>query len=198
MAISLAIFASGTGSNAQKIIEYFKNHPAVHVSLVVSNNSRAGVLGIAQNAGIETLILDKQRFRNGDGYAGLLKQKGIGFIVLAGFLWKVPDTLLDAYPGKIVNIHPALLPKYGGKGMYGKFVHEAVLAAGEKESGITIHYVDNVYDHGRIIFQESCTVDPGDDPDSLAMKVHQLEHLHFAPVLEKILLSLADAKQDLK
>ncbi len=198
MAINLAIFASGTGSNAQKIIEHFKNHPVVQVTLVVSNNSRAGVLDIARNSGIETLILDKQRFRNGDGYVGLLKEKRISFIVLAGFLWKVPDTLLDAYPGKIVNIHPALLPKYGGKGMYGKFVHEAVLAAGETESGITIHYVDGLYDHGRIIFQESCSIDQGDDPDSLAMKVHRLEHLHFAPVLEKILLSLTDAKQDLK
>jgi folate-dependent phosphoribosylglycinamide formyltransferase PurN len=169
--VSIAIFASGTGSNAQQIIQHFAGNPQVRVALIVSNKPNAGVLDKARAASIPTLII------------------GIDFIVLAGVLWKVPADLIKAYPSRIVNIHPALLPKYGGKGMYGHFVHEAVIAAGEKESGITIHYVDEQYDHGGTIFQATCEVKPDDTPDSLAERIHQLEHQHFPTVIESVLQS---------
>jgi phosphoribosylglycinamide formyltransferase-1 len=185
----IAIFASGTGSNAQKIIEYFKNHPAIKIALVVSNKPDAGVLTIAQSHHIPTLIIEKEKFFKKDGYVTELKQFTIDFIVLAGFLWKIPTTLIGAYPNKIVNIHPALLPRYGGKGMYGHFVHEAVINAKETESGITIHYVDEQYDHGNTILQINCPVTAADTPDSLAQKIHLLEHTHFAPVIEKCVLN---------
>ena len=132
-----------------------------------------------RNAGIPVLMIEKEQFLKGDGYVDELKDAGIDFIVLAGFLWKIPSKLIAAFPNRIINIHPALLPKYGGKGMYGHFVHEAVIAAGEKESGISIHYVDEWYDHGNIIFQASCPVDANDDADSLAQKIHVLEHTHY-------------------
>ena len=153
---SIAIFASGAGSNARKIIEHFSQHPKIRVDLIVCNKPTAGVLNIADEHGIPTLILDKEQFFRGNAYVDEFKVDDIEFIVLAGFLWKVPDALVHAYPGKIVNIHPALLPKYGGKGMYGNFVHEAVIANKENESGISIHLVDEVYDHGKIIFQATC------------------------------------------
>ena len=187
MAVKLAIFASGAGSNARKIIEYFRNSPQIDVSLIVCNHPGAGVMEIAHSNGIQTLLIERQRFMKADAYLPVLNEHLIDFIVLAGFLWKVPKSLIVAYPQKIINIHPALLPKYGGKGMYGHFVHEAVIASGEKESGITIHYVDPLYDHGDIIFQATCPVEPGDNADSLAQKIHLLEHRHFAPVIEQVL-----------
>ena len=187
----LAIFASGTGSNAQKIIDHFRNHPSVKIALIVTNKPGAGVLNIAVKEGIDTLNIEKERFFRGDAYVPDLQEKDISFIVLAGFLWKVPIALINAYPQAIVNIHPALLPKYGGKGMYGSFVHEAVVNAREKESGITIHYVDEHYDHGDNIFQAKCAVDPGDTPEMVAKKVQKLEHLHFPAVVEKLLLNEA-------
>lgn len=180
----IAIFASGTGSNAQKIIEQVPG-----VALIISNKPDAGVLAIAERNGIPTMVLDKERFLRGDGYVPELNKMGIGLIVLAGFLWKVPVTLIKAFPRRIINIHPALLPKYGGKGMYGHFVHEAVIAAGEKESGISIHYVDELYDHGQVILQAICAIEPGDTPESLAKKVQALEHRHF-PAAVKLLTSL--------
>ena len=183
----LAIFASGTGTNAEQIIQHFKGHSNVQVRLVVSNKPGAGVVQVAEWAGIPVLIIEKDRFLQGDAYVEELKKQGIDFIVLAGFLWKIPSRLIAAYPGSIVNIHPALLPKYGGKGMYGHFVHEAVIAAGEKESGISVHYVDEWYDHGNIIFQARCPVAPTDDPGSLARKIHILEHTHYPTVIEKLL-----------
>ena len=183
--IHLAIFASGTGSNTQKIIDYFRYHSAVSVSLIVSNQPNAGVLSIAAKEGIPTLLLEKERFFRGDGYVPELQKRHIGFIVLAGFLWKIPSSLIAAWPGTIINIHPALLPKYGGKGMYGSRVHEAVLANGEKESGITIHFVDELYDHGNIIFQASCPIVEEDTPETLAQKIHLLEHVHYPLVIEK-------------
>lgn len=186
---SIAIFASGTGSNAQKIIEHFRNHPSIRVALVVSNKATAGVLDKAAAAGIPTLLIDKERFFRGDGFVPELTTLGIDFIVLAGFLWKVPPSLIQAYPSRMINIHPALLPKYGGKGMYGNFVHEAVIAAGEKESGITIHYVDEQYDHGGTIFQATCPVFPEDTPETLANRIHALEHQHFPAVIESVILS---------
>lgn len=183
---SIAIFASGAGSNARKIIEHFSQHPKVRVELVVCNKPHAGVLNIADEHGIPTLLLDKEQFFRGNAYVDEFKVDDIEFIVLAGFLWKIPDALIHAYPEKIVNIHPALLPKYGGKGMYGNFVHEAVIANKEKESGISIHLVDEVYDHGKIIFQAKCEVKKDDTPESLAARIHELEHKHYAKVIEQL------------
>lgn len=184
----MAIFASGAGSNAQKIIEYFKLRPDIgKVELVVCNKPGAGVLDIAKQYNIETMLIDKEKFFNSGTYIKVLEQKDIKFIILAGFLWKVPVSLIQAFPNHIVNIHPALLPKYGGKGMYGNYVHEAVIAAGEKESGITIHYVDELYDHGNIIFQETCSIAPGENAATLAQKIHLLEHEHYPVVIEGVL-----------
>jgi len=183
----MAIFASGAGTNANKIINYFRGHTHINISLIVSNKPEAGVLKIAEREKIPTLIIEKEKFFRGNAYSNELKEAGIDFIVLAGFLWKIPSQLIKAYPHKIINIHPALLPKYGGKGMYGKHVHEAVIKAGEKESGITIHYVDEIYDHGKIIFQAICPVLPDDNPDALANRIHQLEHEHYSGVIENLL-----------
>ena len=203
--IHVAIFASGAGSNAKKIIEYFENKSTpVKISLIVCNVQGAGVLDIAKSKGIPTLMINKTEFAS-TGYVESLHNADIHFIVLAGFLWKVPEVLVHAYqPGMkidssvvngkvntakgIINIHPALLPNYGGKGMYGSRVHEAVVAAGEKETGITIHWVDAHYDKGDIIFQASCAVEPSDTPTTVADKIHVLEHQHFAPTIEQILL----------
>jgi len=197
--IHIAIFASGAGSNARKIIDYFEKRTAgssvnstgtksaaIKVSLIVCNVPGAGVLEIAKEKGIPSLIINKADF-NATGYLESLQNADINFIVLAGFLWKVPEVLVRAYPKAIINIHPALLPKYGGKGMYGVHVHEAVIAAGEKESGITIHWVNEHYDEGAIIFQAKCSIDANDTADTLANKIHALEHAHFAPTIEKLL-----------
>ena len=197
--IHIAIFASGTGTNARKIIEYFEKRAFISsngleskaayikVSLIVCNVASAGVLEIAKEKGIPSLIINKADFTT-TGYVESLQNADINFIVLAGFLWKVPEVLVRAYPKVIINIHPALLPKYGGKGMYGARVHEAVIAAGEKESGITIHWVNEHYDEGSIIFQASCSIDTSDTPETLANKIHALEHAHFAPTIEKLLV----------
>jgi folate-dependent phosphoribosylglycinamide formyltransferase PurN len=196
--IHVAIFASGAGSNARKIIEYFENQYVsefvsgakasrpIKVSLIVCNVPTAGVLEIAKEKGIPTLLINKTEFASG-GYVESLKNADIDFIVLAGFLWKVPEVLVNAFPKAIVNIHPALLPNYGGKGMYGSRVHEAVITAGESKSGITIHWVDANYDEGDTIFQAECIIEAGDTPEVLAQKIHALEHQHFAPVIEKLL-----------
>ena len=183
----IAIFASGAGSNAQKIINYFNTNNTAKIELVVCNKEGAGVLDIAKKYTIDTLLIEKDKFFNTDIYIRELQKRGIRLIVLAGFLWKVPSLLINAYPNRIVNIHPALLPKYGGKGMYGNRVHETVIAAGDKESGITIHYVDELYDHGNIIFQATCKIDEKDTPGSLAQKIHLLEHQHYPTVIDKIL-----------
>lgn len=183
----IAIFASGTGTNAQKLIDHFRLHKTVRVALIVSNQPKAGVLSIAAAENIPVLLIDKERFFRGDGYVPELQSRGIDFLVLAGFLWKIPVSLLKAYPQRILNIHPALLPSYGGKGMYGAFVHQAVLDHGEKETGITIHLVDEIYDHGRIIFQATCPVLPGDSATSLAKRVAVLEHEHYPAQVERLL-----------
>jgi len=203
--IHVAIFASGAGTNAKKIIEYFENKSTpIKISLIVCNVPGAGVLDIAKSKGIPTLMINKAEFTS-TGYVESLHIADIHFIVLAGFLWKVPEVLVHAYqPGMkidanvvngktntargIINIHPALLPNYGGKGMYGSRVHEAVVAAGEKETGITIHWVDAHYDEGDIIFQASCSIEPSDTPNVVAEKIHVLEHQHFAPTIEKLLM----------
>lgn len=183
----IAIFASGAGSNAEKIIHHLKGHPSIKVALVVCNKPGAGVLDIAAANQVPVLLIEKERFFRGDSYLPELKRYEIDFIVLAGFLWKIPGALIAAYPNRMINIHPALLPKYGGKGMYGMKVHEAVLLAGEKESGITIHYVNEHFDEGEHIFQASCAIEAHDTPESLAQKVHQLEHRHFPEEVVKIL-----------
>ena len=183
----LAVFASGAGSNAQKIITHFSGADrGCTISLVVCNKPEAGVLKIAAKENIPTILIEKERFFRGDAYAPELLNQRIDFVVLAGFLWKIPQALINAYPRRIINIHPALLPKYGGKGMYGSFVHQAVIAAKEEESGITIHYVDEHYDHGDIIFQAKCSVEPGDDHESLSRKIHSLEHLHYPLIIEHV------------
>ncbi|MEP6926545.1 MAG: phosphoribosylglycinamide formyltransferase [Ginsengibacter sp.] len=182
----LAIFASGAGSNAQKIIEHFKNSTLAKIDLIVSNKPGAGVLKIAANENIQVLIIEKALF-NDSGYLEELRSHHIDFIVLAGFLWKLPSILINAYKGKIINIHPALLPSYGGKGMYGNAVHAAVLNAKEKQTGITIHYVDEKYDHGEIIFQKECTIDENETVESLAQKVHKLEHYYYPKQIETLL-----------
>lgn len=183
----IAIFASGAGSNAEKIINHFATSTTVKVALVVCNKPGAGVLLIASRAGIPSLLIEKEQFFKGDGYLPELKKHHIDFIVLAGFLWKMPATLLNAYPKKTVNIHPALLPKYGGKGMYGHAVHEAVIAAGDNESGITIHFVDELYDHGEVIFQAKCEVSHHDTAETLAQKIHILEHANYPSVIAEVL-----------
>ncbi|MFZ9589365.1 MAG: phosphoribosylglycinamide formyltransferase [Chitinophagaceae bacterium] len=184
----LAIFASGKGSNAEKIIQHFINHNNIHISLIVSNKQQAGVLDIAQRNKIPTMLLDKKKFMETDEYVQYIKNQGITHIILAGFLLKVPDNLINSYNNKIVNIHPALLPAYGGKGMYGEHVHQAVIQAGEKESGITIHLVDEEYDHGKTLFQAKVVVDPNETSTSLAEKIHKLEHEHYPSVIEKWVL----------
>ncbi len=202
--IHVAIFASGAGSNAKKIIEYFENRSSrIKISLIVCNVPGAGVLEIAKSKGIPTLMINKTEFAS-TGYVESLHNADIHFIVLAGFLWKVPEVLVNAYqPGMkidssmvngktntakgIINIHPALLPNYGGKGMYGTRVHEAVVAAGEKETGITIHWVDAHYDEGDIILQKKCGIEHTDTPSTVAQKIHLLEHQYFAPTIEEIL-----------
>ena len=185
--IRLAIFASGTGSNAEKIIEHFKNNPAVKVVLIVTNNAKAGVIKIAEKSHIPTLFIEKKAFFEGNSYINELKSEKVDFIILAGFLWKIPASLINEYAGRIINIHPALLPNHGGKGMYGNFVHQAVIDQKEKESGITIHYVDDQYDHGKVIFQAICPVYENDTADTLAERIHVLEHQYYPAIIEKIL-----------
>ncbi len=185
--INIAIFASGSGSNARKIMEHFKNHPSVKVALVVSNKKDAGVLDIAKEYGIDTLTVSKSTFYETDNILTSLSDYNISFIVLAGFLLLVPQYIIRHFNKKIVNIHPALLPKFGGKGMFGIHVHEAVKEAGEKETGITIHYCNEHYDEGNVIFQARCPVFPNDTAEDIAKKVLSLEHEHFAKVIEQVL-----------
>jgi phosphoribosylglycinamide formyltransferase-1 len=192
--IRIAIFASGAGSNAQKIIDHFRQHTEIKIALIVCNKPGAGVLTIAEKENIPTLLIEKEQFFRGNAYVDELKQHNVDFIVLAGFLWKVPVALVKAYPQSIINIHPALLPNYGGKGMYGRFVHEAVIAAKDKESGISIHYVDELYDHGKLIFQARCTIDETDTADSLAQKIHALEHELYPIIVEKLVRELQNRR----
>ncbi|HEX7844657.1 MAG TPA: phosphoribosylglycinamide formyltransferase [Chitinophagaceae bacterium] len=179
----IAIFASGAGSNAKVIIEKASGY---EIALIVTNKSNAGVLAIASDNNIPSLVIDKEKFFDGNGYVDELRANNIDLIVLAGFLWKIPGTLIAAFPDRIINIHPALLPNYGGKGMYGHHVHQAVLDNKEKESGITIHYVDGHYDNGDIIFQARCPIMEHDTADSLAKRVQALEHAFYPKVVAEI------------
>lgn len=185
----IAIFASGTGTNALNIIRYFKTSSTGEVVLVLSNKRHAKVLEKAECEDIKSLYFDKASLYESGKVLDLLENYEIDLIVLAGFLLKFPNHIIKEFPRKVINIHPALLPKYGGKGMYGRFVHEAVIANGEEESGITIHFVNSEYDEGTIIFQASIPVLPQDSPESLASRIHELEHKHFPKVIENLLIS---------
>lgn len=191
----IAIFASGTGSNALKIMQYFQQHPTISVDLLVCNKPGAGVIHHAEKYSVPVLLIEKERFFRGDAYIPVLHQHRISCIVLAGFLWKIPAALVAAYPNKMLNIHPALLPKFGGKGMYGEFVHRAVLEAGEQESGISIHLVNEHFDEGEVIFQATCPIEANETPHSLAQKIHQLEHAHFSRVIEQFIQKNTKASQ---
>lgn len=183
---TIIIFASGQGSNARAIIEHFKKTGAARVALIVCNKPQASVLDIAREEDIPTLLVDKASF-NEPAFLQALQSHNPDMLVLAGFLWKVPDAVIAAFPQRIVNIHPALLPAYGGKGMYGQHVHEAVLAAGERESGITIHYVNEVYDSGAIILQARCPINKTDTATAIANRIHLLEHFYY-PITVSFLL----------
>ena len=184
----IAIFASGTGSNAEKIIAYFKNHPTIKVHMIVSNKEDAAVIEIAKKNNIIYKIFNRKILLDDPQLlADELRKGKIDFIILAGFLLKIPVVIIHAYQKRIINIHPALLPRYGGEGMYGMNVHQAVIANKEKKSGLTIHYVDEVYDHGEIIFQQACDILPTDTPLTLAKKIQALEHMHFPSIIEKLI-----------
>jgi len=187
---NIAIFASGSGTNAENLIRFFRTSHFGRVSLVLSNRKEAGVLTRAQALDVEAIIFTKEQFYHSDEVLNLLLERDIDFVVLAGFLWLVPDQLLQAYKNKMINIHPALLPKYGGKGMFGHHVHEAVIRNQEAESGITIHYVNREYDEGHIVFQARCEVKADDTPETLASRIHQLEYQHFPVVVENVLKEL--------
>lgn len=189
---NIAIFASGSGTNAENIIKFFSTSKTARVSLVLSNKREAYVLKRAATLNVRSVFFDHKELYEKDKVLRYLSMYKIDFIVLAGFLWLIPENILDIYDKRIVNIHPALLPGYGGKGMYGEIVHEAVIAHHEKESGITIHYVNKAYDKGDIIFQTRCMIDPGDTPATLATKVHELEYKYFPVVIEELVEKLPD------
>ncbi len=186
----IAIFATGGGSNAQKIIEHFKDNNETQVSLIISNKENAGVIDKAKAHNIPTLIINRHEFYKTKDILKKLHTFDIDFIVLAGFLWLIPNYLVKEFPNRIVNIHPALLPKYGGKGMYGMNVHRAVFEAKEEESGMTIHFVNEHYDEGAIIFQAKCLLDTTNSPEDIAQKVLELEHQYYPKVIEKVIREL--------
>lgn len=182
---TIVVFASGSGTNAEKIISYFEKVTAVEVSKVYTNNPNAGVITRAESKGVSTRVFNRESYNN--ELLDELKIANPTLVVLAGFLWKIPPSFIEAFPKKIINIHPSLLPKYGGKGMYGKHVFEAIVANNEAETGITIHYVNEFYDEGAIIFQAKTTLLPSDTTEIVAQKTHALEHTHFAPEIHKLL-----------
>ena len=188
----ISILASGTGTNAENIIRYFSNDRTAKVTLVLSNRSQAEVLARAAALGVDTFFFDRSQFYDSCEILTMLQKRGTDLLVLAGFLWLIPANIIEAYRGRIINIHPALLPRFGGSGMYGDRVHRAVLDAGCKESGITIHHVNEQYDAGDIIFQATCPVLPSDDVHSLASRVHALEYEHYPAVIKQILEETAD------
>lgn len=179
----IAVFASGSGTNAERLFQHFKNHPNVEVALLLSNNPAAFALVRARKFGIDSKVFNRQQLNEGE-VLSWLEKAGITHIVLAGFMWLIPMNLIHAFPDRIINIHPALLPKFGGKGMYGSKVHEAVRMAGESETGITIHLVNEHYDEGAILFQARTSVDPNDSPERIATKVHELEYRYYPVTVE--------------
>ncbi len=186
--INLAIFASGTGTNARKIIEHFEEHNQIKVALILTNKPKAKVLDIADEYKIPSVVVNRKDFFDTSTTIENLESFNIGFIVLAGFLWLIPQNLIEVYENKIINIHPSLLPKYGGKGMYGMNVHQAVVDNNEKETGITIHFVNEKFDDGKIIFQARCILDKKDAPNDVAKKVQFLEHKYFSDILEQTII----------
>lgn len=184
---NLAVFASGNGTNAEKIFERFHEHPSAQVALLLTNNPSAGVIARAARFKVSVEVVDKSILSKTDDIVKTLQAHQVDWIALAGFMLMVPQNLIDAFPNRIVNIHPALLPAYGGKGMYGMHVHRAVVEAKEKVSGITIHYVNERYDEGAIIFQASCPVQPNDTAEILAEKVHRLEHQYYPQIIEELM-----------
>lgn len=187
---NIAIFASGSGTNTENIIRYFSNRNSARVALVLSNKRNAMVLKRSEDLDVDTCFFESDDFYRSETVLQKLREYNIDFIVLAGFLWLVPESLISNYTSRIVNIHPALLPAYGGKGMYGESVHRAVLENRETESGITIHYVNGIYDSGDIIFQAKCEVKPDDTCETLALRVHQLEYIYFPSVIEELISKL--------
>lgn len=183
----IAIFASGSGSNAEKIAEYFSENDQIEVRLILTNNPDAGVIKRAKKFHIPVLVFDRHLFYQTERILETLQNEKIDYVILAGFMMLIPPYLVSGFENKMLNIHPALLPKFGGKGMYGQFVHEAVVAAGEKESGITIHFVNEHYDEGNVIFQATCEVLPTDTADQVADKIHALEHAHFPRVIDELI-----------
>ncbi|PCH70377.1 MAG: phosphoribosylglycinamide formyltransferase [Bacteroidales bacterium] len=182
----LAIFASGSGSNTENIVKYFSKKPDLEISAILSNNANAFVLSRAKKLNIPTLVFSRSEFNKTDKIIDFLAEKKIDFVVLAGFLWLLPLNLLRKYPDSIVNIHPALLPKYGGRGMYGMNVHKAVVENKEKESGITIHMINEKYDEGKIVFQAKCNISLNDTPEDVAEKIHKLEYEFFPKIIEQL------------
>ena len=187
--VQIAIFASGSGTNAENIIKYFENHPTIKVNRVYTNKASAGVIARAKALDTGVEVFDREAFKNPDSLCRQIKNAGIDYIILAGFLWLMPKHFVQAFDRKILNIHPALLPAFGGKGMYGDAVHKAVLANGEWKSGITIHLVNEVYDAGAVLFQKQLLVCSNDTPDSLASRIHSLEYQYFPEVIETYILS---------
>ena len=185
--IKIAIFASGSGTNAENIVDFFKMDSHIKVSLILSNKNSAYVLERARKLNIKSAVFTPDQLNNSSFVDSILDEEKIDAIILSGFLLKVPDRLIAKYSGKIINIHPALLPKFGGKGMYGMKVHKAVIDSGDTQSGITIHLVDEYYDNGTILFQSTCNIEPGDTPESLAEKIHKLEYRYFPEVIGKYL-----------
>lgn len=186
----IAVFASGSGSNAENIVKFFRNNDLARVTIILSNKRDAYVLERAQQLGVPSISFNREDFYNSDKIVRTLEEQKIDLVVLAGFLWLVPQSLIEKYDGRIVNIHPALLPKYGGKGMFGMNVHNAVVAEKETETGITIHYVNGRYDEGNVIFQAKVSVNPSDTPEMVADKVHHLEYEHFPKIVEKLIATL--------
>lgn len=184
--VRIVIFASGSGSNAERIIEYFEKKGGVEVVMILTNNPQAGVIERGRRLGVPTLIFDRKTFTQTDKIVEILRYQAVDWVILAGFLWLVPQNIIRAYHNRIINIHPALLPKYGGKGMWGHHVHQAVVDNREKESGITIHMVDEKYDEGKVIFQASCSVDENDTAETVAQKIHLLEYEHFPVIIDKV------------
>lgn len=187
---NIALFASGSGTNVENIAKYFSANTKVNVKLILSNKKDAFVLERAKKLGIKSVVFNKEQFANSNQIVDLLLNENIHLVVLAGFLWLVPKNLVQAFPNKILNIHPALLPKYGGKGMYGMRIHETVVENNETETGITIHTIDENYDEGNIILQEKCKILPSDSPEQVAQKVHALEYEHYPKVIEQILRNI--------
>lgn len=184
---NIIVFASGSGTNAERIGKYFSGNPEINVSCILTNNPKAGVIERAKNLEIDCKIFNRNDFYDTNVVLNILDNYKPDLIVLAGFLWLVPENMIDKYNNRIINIHPALLPKYGGKGMYGMRVHEAVIEAREQKSGITIHWVNKFYDEGQIIFQESFIIDTNETPESLARRIHELEYRNFPVVIERLL-----------